>query len=131
MIHPADRGRVDAFRRETRELSRGFDAEFRVIWPDGSVHWLRAKGTVLVDNSGRSIRSMGVIEDISQRKQAEAALCESEERYRSLVVATSAFVLDRRRQRRVQPAAAVVGVVHRPELGAVSREWLDCRCSPG
>ena len=92
LIHPADRERVDALRREARELTRGFDAEFRVIWPDGSVHWLRGKGTVLVDDFGRPIRSMGVIEDITQRKQAEAALCEGEERYRSLVVATSAFV---------------------------------------
>jgi PAS domain S-box-containing protein len=92
LIHPDDRERVEALRREARERTRGFDAEFRVIWPDGSVHWFRGKGTVLVDDSRRPIRSMGVIEDVTQRKQAEAALCESEERYRSLVVATSPFV---------------------------------------
>lgn len=80
LIHPDDRERLQRLRQEARELTHTFDAEFRVIWPEGSVHWLRAKGTVLVDDSGRPIRTMGVIEDITRRKQAEAALRESESR---------------------------------------------------
>jgi formate hydrogenlyase transcriptional activator len=68
----------------SRQAGNSFDAEFRVIWPEGSVHWLRGKGTVLVDDSGLPIRTMGVIEDVTQRKQTEAKLRESEERFRNM-----------------------------------------------
>ena len=84
LIHPDDRERVHALRREARERTHAFDAEFRVIWPNGSVHWLHAKGTVLLDESSRAIRSMGVLWDISERKQAEDRLRESEERFRNM-----------------------------------------------
>src|SRR5215469_16996851 len=82
LIHPDDRERVDALRREARERTHTFDAEFRVVWPEGSTHWVHAKGTVLIDDSGRPSRSAGVIWDTNERKHAEAALRESEERFR-------------------------------------------------
>jgi PAS domain S-box-containing protein len=84
LIHPDDRERVHALRREAREHTHTFDAEFRVIWPEGSLHWLHAKGIVLLGESGRPIRSMGVIWEITERKQAEARLRESEERFRHM-----------------------------------------------
>jgi PAS domain S-box-containing protein len=74
MIHPDDRGRVQALIRETLEQSHIWDAEYRVIWPDGTVHWLLAKGTVFLDDSHRPSRSSGVVMDITDRKQAEAVV---------------------------------------------------------
>jgi PAS domain S-box-containing protein len=82
LIHPEDRERVNSLRREARERTHIFDAEFRVVWPEGSIHWLHAKGTVLVGDSGLPRRSMGAIWDITERKLAEARLRESEERFR-------------------------------------------------
>jgi PAS domain S-box-containing protein len=82
LIHPEDRARVDSLTREARERTHMFAADFRVIWPEGSTHWLHAKGTVLVDDSGLPSRSMGVVWDITERKQAEAKLRDSEERFR-------------------------------------------------
>ena len=82
LIHPDDRERVDALRREAWERTHTFDTEFRVIWPEGSTHWVHAKGTVLIDDSGRPSRSAGVVWDITERKHAEAAVRESEERFR-------------------------------------------------
>ena len=84
LVHPADRDRVESQLRESIEQRRFLDTEFRVVWPDGSVHWLLGKGTVFLDNSGRPIRMAGVNLDITARKDAEAALLESEERFRSL-----------------------------------------------
>jgi PAS domain S-box-containing protein len=81
-IHPDDRERVEALRRESRERTHSFNAEYRVRRPDGIVHWLLAKGAVLLNDSGRPIGTTGVIMDISERKQGEAALRESEERFR-------------------------------------------------
>jgi PAS domain S-box-containing protein len=82
LIHPEDRERVDALTREAREQTHFFDSEFRVIWPQGSTHWLHARGTMMVDDAGRPSRTMGVVWDITERKQDEAKLRESEERFR-------------------------------------------------
>ena len=82
LIHPEDREKVVALRQEARERTHTFDAEFRVIWPEGSTHWVHAKGLALSDDSGRPSRSTGVIWDITDRKLADAKLRDSEERFR-------------------------------------------------
>jgi PAS domain S-box-containing protein len=62
-----------------------FEVEYRVVWPDGSIHHIAARGRVLRDNEGRPLRINGLVWDITPQKQAEEALRESEDRYRSLV----------------------------------------------
>ncbi len=83
-IHPEDRELVQANVKNALERTHAWDAEYRVLWPDGSIHWLHSKGAVLLDASGRPARSTGVVQDISERKQAEAVLRESEERFRNM-----------------------------------------------
>lgn len=46
-------------------------AEFRVIWPDGSIHWILGRWQVFKDQSGQPIRMTGVNIDITSRKEAE------------------------------------------------------------
>jgi signal transduction histidine kinase/ActR/RegA family two-component response regulator len=48
-----------------------FEFEFRVLWPDGSVHWLNTRGLVLHDDAGHPLRALGVNWDITARKLAE------------------------------------------------------------
>ncbi len=81
-IHPDDRERLQASTRDALERTHAWDTEYRVLWPDGSVHWLHSKGTVFLDASGRPVRSTGVILDITEGKRAEGALRESEQRFR-------------------------------------------------
>jgi PAS domain-containing protein len=73
-----------------------WDTEFRVTWPDGSVHWLLAKGQVFFDDAGRPVRLAGINLDITERKETEAALQESERRYKEVFDITSdcIFLLD-------------------------------------
>jgi PAS domain S-box-containing protein len=51
-----------------------FVAEYRIIWPDGTIHWMEGKGRGLYDPVGRAIRMIGTVMDISDRKAQEAAL---------------------------------------------------------
>jgi PAS domain S-box-containing protein len=52
LVHPDDR--IEAIRRVDRALESGgtTDAEWRVVWPDGSVHWIAGRWQVLKDDSG-------------------------------------------------------------------------------
>ena len=72
-LHPDDR----AFcKEETRLALRGekhYDTEFRVVWPDGSVHHLKAKGEVIRGVGWKPLRMIGVNYDITERKRAETS----------------------------------------------------------
>lgn len=48
-----------------------YDSEFRVIWPDGSIHYLRVHGLIVRDPEGKPIRITGTIYDITDHKRAE------------------------------------------------------------
>jgi PAS domain S-box-containing protein len=75
-IHPEDLER--AIQSRKRALLGGplYDAEFRVIRPDGDVRIVHARGNVTRDESGRPRRIFGTTQDITERKRAEAALQE-------------------------------------------------------
>lgn len=79
-IHPEDRHRV----REQVERSLAhrvdYDCEYRVVWPDGSIHWLLARGQVSGGAAGEALRMSGVSLDITSRKQAEAKLRDADRR---------------------------------------------------
>src|SRR6185503_12464944 len=51
LIYPEDHERVRTLVEQAIEKTHVWDAEFRVLWPDGSVHWLLGKGTVLQDHT--------------------------------------------------------------------------------
>jgi signal transduction histidine kinase/PAS domain-containing protein len=75
-IHPDDRAMVEAaVDRAIRE--RGdYEADYRCLWPDGSIHWLNARGRVLDNGSHQTTptQMIGVTLDITERKQVEALL---------------------------------------------------------
>lgn len=55
-----------------------YQGEFRVVWPDHSVHWITGRGEFTFDNDGKPLRMRGVVMEITERKQAEAAVRDSE-----------------------------------------------------
>lgn len=81
-IHPDDRDRIERALQEERQ-GHNFDQEYRFIRPDGALRWLRSKAFPIQDKTGTVIRIVGKVEDITERKQLELALQESEERFRS------------------------------------------------
>jgi C4-dicarboxylate-specific signal transduction histidine kinase len=54
-------------------------AEYRVVWPDGSIHWLAASGRMFFDDEGRPFRMVGFTADVTRRKMVEEELRHSEE----------------------------------------------------
>lgn len=71
MTHPDD---VESVVRERQEASTGAGPtahEFRVVWPDGAVHWIASRSTVVSDPNHRSMRRIGMNWDITEAKDIE------------------------------------------------------------
>lgn len=70
-IHPEDRARaLDGMARAGRK-ARDYKEEYRIIWPDGSIHWLLSRGQPFLDAEGKAVRIAGVSTDITAAKQTE------------------------------------------------------------
>lgn len=84
MIHPNDRDRNNRYVQGLLTAGDKIEFEFRIIQPDGDIRYTRQIAQVTRDEAGRPIHAFGIMQDITERKQAEIALQESETRYRSL-----------------------------------------------
>ncbi|QZZ19186.1 response regulator [Leptothermofonsia sichuanensis E412] len=84
LVHPEDRKALEQQQARTLEQDSEYNAEYRIIWSDGSIHWVNSRGNVARDASGKPILLSGVTMDITERKRAELALQEAEEKYRSI-----------------------------------------------
>ncbi|MEA2658698.1 MAG: hypothetical protein QOF64_1294, partial [Candidatus Binatota bacterium] len=81
-IHPDDRGLVHEALQTAVVGHVDYKAEYRVVWPDGSLHWVSGKGHGDYDEAGRCTRMIGISLDVTRRKEAEAAQQRSLERLR-------------------------------------------------
>jgi PAS domain S-box-containing protein len=73
-VHPDDRAAVNEKFQETLSASTNWNFECRVIHPDQSIHWIWARSSVYCDSSGTPTRLLGMVVDITDRKQAEAII---------------------------------------------------------
>lgn len=80
-VHPDDRETSNDVSAAAVRGEREYDTEFRVVWPDGSVHWLKANGEVFRNELGNPIRMVGVNYDVTERKRLEENFRESEKKY--------------------------------------------------
>ena len=83
-VHLEDRDHVVSFCRRETEAGRDHELEYRMLAADGHVVWVRDIVRV-VCKGGRPSSSRGVLIDVSDRKRAEEALQNAEERLRNLV----------------------------------------------
>jgi PAS domain S-box-containing protein len=80
-VHPEDIHRVEQAVETALATHNDCEVEYRVIYPDGSIHWLVGRGRGIYNEAGQPVRMLGVILDISEqrnaalreRKRAEAA----------------------------------------------------------
>jgi PAS domain S-box-containing protein len=90
-IYPEDQALVWEAVADARQKREPFTAEFRVLHLDGTVRWVTEGGQFYYSANGDAVRMLGMAVDITERKQAEQALREGEERFR--LVANTAPVL--------------------------------------
>jgi PAS domain S-box-containing protein len=137
-IHPDDRTRAVTIIESG--LEQGFEVEYRVVRPDGSIRWVWDRGFPIRDESGRCYRLAGIAEDITERKQAEDALRLSEDHLRLTIdtIPTMAWslrpdgVLDFLNQRWIdytglsleQYLEEPTRPVHPEDISRVMEKWL-------
>ena len=138
-VHPEDLPRVEAALRRCMAKRVPYEAEYRVVWPDKSVHWLTGRGLCQYDTEGEPARMFGIVMDITVRKLAEetllqlndtleervaertAALAASETKYRTLTEGLSVLVY------RADPktlAATFINRAIKDFYGYTVAEWL-------
>ena len=107
-IHPEDRARVIAA-LETN-LDRGFEIEYRVVRPDGSIRWIQDRGFSIKDEASHIYRIAGIAQDITERKRVVEFVKQAEDRIRLVIdtIPTLAWT--------VRPDGVV---------DFVNRRWLD------
>ena len=93
-VHPDDRARVVKAVDDAMGSRMQYEAEFRVVLPDGAVRWLSAKGKFYYSPRGEPERMVGMAVDITERKLMEVALRESEQRLRLAVQAGKMYAID-------------------------------------
>lgn len=69
-VHPDDRERVRQGELRCIETGENHDEEYRVVWPDGHIRWLRETGNVIKDDTGETVKMMGVVRDITEEREA-------------------------------------------------------------
>jgi PAS domain S-box-containing protein len=79
LVHPDDLDGILAKTEETLATGASVEHKWRVVWPDGSVHWLAGRFHAFRDAAGKPLRVAGMCIDITEHKAAETALRENEE----------------------------------------------------
>ncbi len=84
-IHPQDRDEVNRVYLESLQTRKPYDLEHRLLMADGRIKWVHEHGSSTFDASGKALRSVGTVQDISKRKLAEFAKNELHELLASII----------------------------------------------
>jgi PAS domain S-box-containing protein len=100
-VHPDDIGFVTRALDDALQGVKEYDIDHRVVWPNGTVRWVRAQAQLRKDAGGTPERLLGTVVDITERKRMEEALRESERKYRELVEYANSIILRWTREGRI------------------------------
>jgi PAS domain S-box-containing protein len=93
-VYPDDRERLTAAMAELSPEKPRLQVSYRTVRPDGTVIWLERNSRAHFDDQGKMLRIVGMVADVTERKRAEAALRESEERLRLAVKAGRMYAFE-------------------------------------
>ncbi len=83
-LHPEDRPSLSQALQQALQTHSIYQCEFRVVWADGSIHWIEGRGQALYNETGQPVRMTGTVMAIDERKQAEQTLAKEALRIRTL-----------------------------------------------
>lgn len=125
-LHPDDRAVAETSFQDAVLGIKEFDTEFRIILADGSIRFIKASALVQRNEQGEPQRMVGINYNITDRKQAEVALQESEHRYATLTEAAPVAIF------RLDTASNCIYVnerwslmTGRPTAAALGKGWLE------
>jgi PAS domain S-box-containing protein len=85
-VHPDDREGIHAAIAQAVQERKSYNIDHRILLPDGSEHIVQEQGeTVFSERTGKPVKMVGTVQDITERKQAENALRDSNEKFYQLV----------------------------------------------
>jgi signal transduction histidine kinase/CheY-like chemotaxis protein len=115
-IYEGDRPRVHELIDQTMKTREEyFSAEYRVVWPDQSIHWLASRARFAYNADGSPAHIHGILMDVTDLKQAQAELSEAKERAEHANISKSRFLANISHELRT-PLSAILG------FGALLRE---------
>lgn len=94
LLHAEDRDRVREAVEKALSDRIEYSVEYRVVWNDGSIHWLAAKGRAFYARDNKPVRMMGIVEDITALKLSEQQLKENENLLRLAIINAKAGTWD-------------------------------------
>lgn len=85
LIHPDDRSRViEEYARALKDRNT-FSTEHRIVWGDGSLHYLKSAAIIQRDDNGKAIRVIGTVMDVTENRLNEINLKANENRLRTII----------------------------------------------
>jgi diguanylate cyclase (GGDEF)-like protein/PAS domain S-box-containing protein len=126
MVHPEDRERMHSEDERTGEPGEVFASEYRVLHRDGRTVWVRNESVLVEEEEGGSRYWQGFMLDITERRQVEAALRESEQRFRkSFDDAATGMALVGTDGRFLQANRSLCEILGYPEEELLNRTFQD------
>lgn len=118
-IHPGDRERVGAALQQASVQELGQWVDFRVVWADGSLHWVSVHASVVRDVAGTALSMSGIGVDITERKQNEYALNRANRTLRTLSAVNERLIHAQDETELLQSVCRVI-----VEVGGYRMAWV-------